>query len=252
MRTIPALLGPVFLLLAAPSFAQGDIRDTTIALTSVTASYAYQIPGGDMALRFGSNSNIGINAFYKSKRNYLIGAEGSFLFGNNVIESGLLRNVINSEGQFVDADGVQADVLIYERGWSVMGIVGKIIPVVGPNPNSGMILKFGAGYLRHKIRVQTQKNVVPQLEGEYLEGYDRLAAGPMLSMLVGYQHFGNRRFVNFMVGFELIAAFTQPLRAYNFDTEQSETGTRYDGLNGLRVGWSLPIYKRTDDRYHYY
>ncbi|HQV53327.1 MAG: hypothetical protein IPI00_12715 [Flavobacteriales bacterium] len=252
MRTTRPFLSTLILLFAAPSFAQGDIRDTTIALTSVTASYAYQIPSGDMALRFGNNSNIGINAFYKNKRNYFFGAEGSFLFGNKVVESGLLRNVINSEGQFVDADGVQADVLIYERGWTAMGIVGKIIPVVGPNPNSGILLKFGIGYLRHKIRVQTQKNVVPQLEGEYLEGYDRLAAGPMGSLLVGYQHFGNRRFVNFMIGFEVIAAFTQSLRAFNFDTEQAETGTRNDGLTGLRVGWSLPIYKRSDDRYHYY
>lgn len=252
MRIVLPFLISSFLPFTASTYAQGDIRDTTIALTSVTASYAYQVPGGDMALRFGNNSNIGINAFYKNKRNYFFGAEGSFLFGDKVVETGLLRNVINSEGQIVDADGAMADVLIYERGWTVMGIIGKIIPVAGPNPNSGMILKFGAGYLRHKIRIQTQKNVVPQLEGDYLEGYDRLAAGPMASLLVGYHHFGNRRFVNFMIGFEIISGFTQSLRAFNFDTQRAETGQRYDGLMGIRAGWSLPIYKRSDDRYHYY
>ena len=42
------------LLLRAPSYAQGDIRDTSIAMVAVTASYAYQIPGGDMAIRFGN------------------------------------------------------------------------------------------------------------------------------------------------------------------------------------------------------
>lgn len=240
------------LLLRAPSYAQGDIRDTSIAMVAITASYAYQIPGGDMAIRFGNNSNVGLNAVRKNKRNYLFGVEGSFLFGDEVVEPGILRNVINSAGQIVDKEGVMADVFLYERGWTLMGVVGKIIPVAGPNPNSGMLLKFGAGYMRHKVRIQTQANEVPQLEGDYLEGYDRLSAGPMLSLLVGYQHFGNNRFVNFMAGFELLAAFTEPLRAYNFDSQRAESGTRFDGLTGIRVGWSLPIYKRSDDRYHYY
>ncbi|MCB0764432.1 MAG: hypothetical protein R2815_07225 [Flavobacteriales bacterium] len=240
------------LLLRAPSYAQGDIRDTSIAMVAVTASYAYQIPGGDMAIRFGNNSNVGLNVVRKNDRNYLFGLEGSFLFGDQVVEPGILRNVINSAGQVVDKDGVMADVFLYERGWTLMGVVGKIIPVAGPNPNSGMLLKLGAGYMRHKVRIQTQQNEVPQLEGDYLEGYDRLCAGPMLSLLVGYQHFGNNRFVNFMAGFELLTAFTEPLRAYNFDAQRAETGTRFDGLTGIRVGWSLPIYKRSDDRYHYY
>lgn len=221
-------------------------------MVAVTASYAYQIPGGDMAIRFGNNSNVGLNVVRKNDRNYLFGLEGSFLFGDQVVEPGILRNVINSAGQVVDKDGVMADVFLYERGWTLMGVVGKIIPVAGPNPNSGMLLKLGAGYMRHKVRIQTQQNEVPQLEGDYLEGYDRLCAGPMLSLLVGYQHFGNNRFVNFMAGFELLTAFTEPLRAYNFDAQRAETGTRFDGLTGIRVGWSLPIYKRSDDRYHYY
>jgi len=246
------LIWSALLLTGARSYAQGDIRDTTIALTAVTASYAYQLPGGDMALRFGPNSNIGINAFRKSKRNYLFGAEGSFLFGSEIRESGLLRNVVNSQGQIVDNSGIMADVLLYQRGWTAMAIVGKIIPVAGPNPNSGILLKLGAGYMRHKVRIQTQKNEVAPLEGDYLEGYDRLTAGPMGSLLIGYQHFGNRRLINFMAGFEVVMGFTQPLRAFNFDTQQAETGSRLDVLTGLRVGWSLPIYKRSDDRYHYY
>lgn len=240
------------LVIGGPSYAQGDIRDTSIAMVAVTASYAYQVPGGDMSLRFGNNSNVGLNTFRKNKRNFLFGVEGSFLFGNDIKEPGLLRNVINSAGQIVDNEGVMADVLLYERGWTAMAIVGKIIPVAGPNPNSGMLLKFGAGYMRHKIRIQTQKNEVAPVEGEYLEGYDRLSAGPMMSLLVGYQHFGNNRLVNFMAGFELMTGFTQPLRAFNFDTQRAETDTRFDGLMGVRVGWSLPIYKRSDDRYHYY
>ncbi|MBK9175029.1 MAG: hypothetical protein IPM46_01580 [Flavobacteriales bacterium] len=230
--------------------AQG-IRDTTIALVAVQASYAHQWPGGDLASRFGDNSNIGLGAYRKFRSNWLVGAEGSFLFGNQVKEPGILRNVINSSGQVVDKDGEMADVFLYERGWTALAFVGRLLPVIGPNPNSGFVIKLGGGYMRHKVRVQTQQNIVPQLEGEYLDGYDRLTAGPALLGYLGYHHFGNRRLVNFHIGVELMMGFTEPLRAFNFDTEQYNLGGRTDLLTGLRVGWSLPIYRRHDDRFHY-
>jgi len=252
MRPLFLLIIIALLGVPQPSYAQGNLRDTTIALTLVTGSYAFQIPGGDMGLRFGANSNIGLSALRKTSRNYLIGAEGGFLFGDNVREPGLLRNMITREGQIVDQDGEMADVLIYQRGYTVMAVVGKIIPVAGPNPNSGLLLKFGGGYFRHKIRIQTQKNEVPQLQGQYLEGYDRLAAGPVAMLFAGYQNLSNNRRVNFMVGFEILAGFTEPLRAMNFDTQRSDTDRRFDGLMGIRAGWSLPIYKRQDDRFHFY
>lgn len=247
-----ASISLAFLLGSGPSYAQGDIRDTSIALVAVSPSYAYQIPSGVLADRFGPNSNIGLSAYRKFKSNFFVGAEGSFLFGNKVHEPGLLRHVINRMGQIVDKEGVMADVHLYERGYTIMGVAGKIMPIAGPNPNSGIMLKVGAGYMRHKIRIQTQENEVPNLEGDYLEGYDRLSAGPALLFFVGYQHFGNRRRVNFFGGFELMMGLTEPMRAYNFDTGRAETGRRFDVLSGLRVGWTLPIYKRYDDRFHLY
>lgn len=232
--------------------AQKSIRDTSISLVAISVSYAYQLPGGDLALRFGANSNLGFNVLRKAESNYLYGVEAGFLFGNQVDEPNLLRNVINSQGQIVDANGEMADVLLYERGYTIMAVGGKIIPVAGPNPNSGILLKAGLGYMRHKIRIQTQKNEVPQVEGDYLEGYDRLCAGPAGQLFIGYQNFGNRGRINFQVGFEVTIGFTEPLRAYNFDTQRTETGTRFDGLIGIRAGWTLPIYKKADDRFHYY
>ncbi len=242
-----ALLG-----LATSLHAQRSIRDTSIAITVVSAGYSYQLPGGDMAIRFGANSNINLHAARKFKSNYLLGVEGAFLFGDNVREPGLLKNIITREGQIVDETGEMADVFLYERGWSAFVVAGKIMPVAGPNPNSGMMLKFGLGYLRHKIRIQTQSNEVPQLQGDYLEGYDRLSGGPAAMLFIGYQNFSNRGRINFFVGFEMIAGFIQPLRAYNFDIERADTDTRFDALNGLRAGWSLPIYKKRDDRFHFW
>ena len=252
IRVLQCLCALALLALGRPSYAQGGLRDTTISMVLVSAGYSYQLPGGDLADRFGPNSNINLSAVRKTSSNYFFGLEGSFLFGDKVREPGLLRNVITREGQIIDREGVMADVLLYQRGYTVMGVVGKVIPVVGPNPNSGLLLKFGAGYMRHKIRIQTQKNDVPQLEGEYLHGYDRLSAGPAMMLYAGYQNLSNNRRVNFQVGFEILVGATQPLRAINFDTQRSDEGGRFDGLMGVRAAWTLPIYKRLDDRFHFY
>lgn len=233
------------------AYAQGTIRDTSITLNAISATYAFQLPSGDLAERFGANHNVGLSIIRKHASNYLYGIEGGFIFGNSVKEFGLLRGVINSQGQIVDMEGQMADILVFERGYSIFLVGGKIIPVAGPNRNSGIMLKLGGGYMRHKIRIQTQKNEVPQLEGDYLEGYDRLTAGPAALVYFGYQHFSNNRRINFNIGFEMQAGFTESLRAYNFDTRTSDIGRRFDGLSSIRVGWTIPIYKRVDDRFHY-
>ncbi|MBV6403832.1 MAG: hypothetical protein IT228_06765 [Flavobacteriales bacterium] len=237
-------------LTATGAAAQQSVRDSSIVLVPVTVSYSYQVPGGMLATRFGHNSNLGLSAVVKLRSNYLFGVEGGFLFGNKVVEPGLLNGVINSAGQVIDQEGQPATVFTYQRGYTVMAVAGKIIPVVGPNPNSGLLLKVMGGYMRHKIRIETQNNKVPQLEGDYLEGYDRLAAGPAFGFALGYQHIGNRRFINFHVAFEMTVGLTTPLRAMNFDTGARETDRRTDVLTGLRFGWTVPIYRRKADRFY--
>ncbi|MCB0767830.1 MAG: hypothetical protein KDB95_11540 [Flavobacteriales bacterium] len=249
MRTLLAVL---WLCCSAPIVHGQTIADTTMALTVVQGSYAQQLPGGDLADRFGTNNNVGLAAWRKLGNNITLGAEGSFIFGNQVREPGILRNVLNSAGQVMDQEGVIADVFLFQRGWSAFATVGRIFPLFGPNPNSGLHVKLGGGYLRHKVRIQTQENVVPQLEDEYLEGYDRLCAGPAGLLYLGYQHFANKGRVNFHVGLELIAGSTSSLRAFNFDTEQANKEDRLDLLSGLRVGWTLPIYKKKDTGFHFY
>jgi hypothetical protein len=232
--------------------AQKGIRDTTLALVPITVSYAYQLPAGDMSERFGQNHNIGVSAGIKLRSNYILGVQGTFIFGNKVQQPGLLQNMFDSQGQILNTSGKPAGVLFFERGYSIIGFAGKIIPVAGPNPNSGIMLRVGGGYLRHHIRIETQNDEVPQLEDENLEGYDRLTAGPAVSIFAGYQNFSNNRKINFMFGFEIIQGFTKSLRALNFDTEQADTDTRLDALNGFRFGWTLPIYKRPAEKYYLY
>lgn len=232
--------------------AQGGLRDTSITMVPITLSYAYQLPTGELADRFGANNDLGLSAAVKFKSNYLLGLEGSFIFGNKVPDRSMLDQMATSNGVIVNQDGQPAQLLFFERGYTIMAVAGKVMPVVGPNPNSGILLKLGGGYMRHKIRIESQNDVVPALEGEYLKGYDRLTAGPAAMAFVGYQHFGNNRYINFLFGFEMNLGFTRSLRPFNFDSGRADDGLRFDGLNGLRFGWTLPLYRARDDRQFFY
>ncbi|MCB0813173.1 MAG: hypothetical protein KDB87_08415, partial [Flavobacteriales bacterium] len=60
MRARSAWLAAFAAWFAAPSYGQGDIRDTSIFMVPISLSYAYQLPNGDLSERFGANSNVGL------------------------------------------------------------------------------------------------------------------------------------------------------------------------------------------------
>ena len=248
-KLLLALFG---MLLWLPGWAQFGLNDSSAVLFPLNVGYSFQSPFGDMGNRFGTNHSISFGPAVKLRSNYTFGLQGAFLVSSNVEETGLLRNVIDDEGQILNTEGDPATVLIQQRGYTIMAYAGRIINTVGRNPNSGIMLRLGGGYMRHKIRIETQNDVVPQLEGDNLEGYDRLAGGPAAYFYLGYRHFSNSRLVNFHGGFEIIQGFTEPLRAFNFDTGRAETGTRRDGLIGFRVAWTIPIYRDKPEKVFFY
>jgi hypothetical protein len=217
------------------------------------AYYAYQLPGNDLAERFGNNSLIGGGFLYKFKSNIVLGAGGGFLFSENVKnESQYLELIETSDGNVISQAGTFAGVFFHQRGFNLNARFGGIIPVFGPNPNSGILLMGGAGMLQHKIRIEIEDNNAPQLEGDYKKGYDRLTNGPSISQFIGYVFFHNERTVNFHVGIEFTQAWTQSRRPYDFDRMQPDTQKRFDTLWGIRIGWILPLYPRTPKDYYYF
>jgi hypothetical protein len=241
------------LFICADSIAQGTVRDTSLFDPHVTMGYAYQVPGGDMAERYGNNSNLSLGFHVKSRTNWYYGVQGQFLFGSKVIqEEGFLQNLMVDGSYVLDNDGYPATLVIQQRGFALSADVGRLFPVIGPNMNSGILMKGGAGFVQHKIRIEHQETYIAQLEDEYLQGYDRMANGPAVTGFVGYYHMSNNRFINFVIGVEGWRAFAEPRRAINFDTQVIETGVRKDVLLGIRAGWTLHLYKRMSDNFYYY
>lgn len=221
-----------------------NIRDTSIMAPVISVSYAGQLPLLDMADNFGMNSNIGVNGGVKFASNWQIELEGDFLFSKNIKITGLLDPIKTSDDQIIANDGGLASIVAYERGFTSSVNVGRVFPVIGPNPNSGLIAKFGFGFMRHKIRIENQQNLVPQLDKENLVYYDRLTLGVMTKEYIGYQHLGNNNLSNFHVGIEFIQGFTRGMRDYQIDIEGPYNSNRLDFLIGIRVGWIFPVYRK--------
>lgn len=232
--------------------AQQNIKDSIISTSLITVSYGYQFPGGDLAKRFTSNSAIGSSYFFKTKKNWIFGADGFFMFRDSIKETGILDSISTSDGNVIDGDGMYADIKLLERGFYFGAKAGKLFPVLGPNKNSGIVFMVGAGLLQHKIRIENKDNVAPQIKGDYKKGYDRLTNGFAISEFLGYMYMGNSKLVSFYAGFEFIQAWTMNRRSFNFDLMGPDKTKRLDLLSGFRIGWILPLYKRTPETYYYY
>ena len=246
---ITLLINLIFIAFAANS--QVSVKDSSIFFPMVSINYAYQIPGGDLANRFGNSSSIGANFLIKTKKNYLLGVEGSYLFGNTIKEDSVLKNISTPDGFVINGNGEYADIQMYERGFNLSARFGKMFSIIGPNPNSGLFIMGGIGFLQHKIRIENAGNTVPQIAGDYVKGYDRLTNGLSTNEFIGYMHMGTNRLVSFYVGFEFIQAWTQNRRSYNFDQMKHDTDKRFDAIYGIKVGWILPLYKRVPDKYYF-
>ncbi len=242
----------ILLLIIKNSFAQANIKDSSIDMSIVSVHYCAQLPGGDLATRYGWNSNLGVGYMYKTHLNYLFGFQASYLFGGAPIENGIMNNIITPEGNILGSNGQFANVALYERGINVMINFGRIYHLLGPNPNSGLFIMGGLGFLQHQIFISDISKNVPEIDGEYSKGYDRLTNGFAVSQTFGYIHFGNKHLINFFIDLEFTEGFTKNRRPLNFDTMQKDDKNRFDVLYGLTFGWSLPLYQRVPNKFYYY
>ena len=233
--------------------SQRNVKDSAIATPWIGVHYGGNFTAGDLADRYGYLNHIGIIAGYKTATNWYIGMESNFIFGNQVRVTGLLNDLIDSYGNVTDVNGDIARIFVLPRGLNINVSVGKVFPVLSPNNNSGIFVNGGLGYLIHHMRIETNDQVVPQLELNYRKGYDRLTSGVNLHQFIGYAFMANSGFYNFYGGFYAQEGFTKNLRTINLDEPEVpvSTKTRIDIQVGFRLGWMIPFYKRKPKDFYF-
>lgn len=245
----------ILILISVQVKAQDNYQsgDSIEEMFYISTSFTSQMPFGDLKNDFGYNSNIGLALNFKGHKNFTYGLSWSFLFGKNIKnEFEIFENIITEKGYFLTKNGDYANVKLFERGHLIMLNAGKIFPVSKKNLNSGLHLKFGAGYMQHKIKSLVEFDNVPQLVGDYKKLYDRFSSGFAISQFIGYSHFSNSQLVNFYGGFEIIEAFTVGRRDYQASLERAYHDQRLDILIGAKVGWMIPFRRRRVSDYYFY
>ncbi len=253
-KICPYIFLPLFLFIFISENvkSQNSTNQDSTRLIGVQAGFAYEIPGGIMAERFGSNANVGGGFFFKTKSNIIFQLEGSYIFGENLKEDTLFHLIRNPDGFIIDGDGMFADIRTYQRGYTIMLNAGKVFNIFNDNPNSGLLLMAGGGFLQHRIRIENPGKTVGQLQGDYKKGYDKLTNGPALSQYIGYVHFSDNNISNFRIGFQFTQGFTKARRNYDFDYGKKDTRSRLDLLYGIKINWKIPFRRKQPEAYYFF
>ncbi len=253
-RFQPLLLFLVgFLLAFSPAKAQKSSPE--VPILQLSAHYGFQLPGGDMQQRFGSNGQAGLQADWTFPSGWTLGLQASLLFGKDVKED-VLSQLRDENGLIYGYNGAPATLLLRERGQYYGFHTGWLFKFPGKHRagHGGLIFQVGTGLLQHKIRIAGDPtNPTPQIADPYAKGYDRLSNGAALRQSLGYRYLSDNRRINFQLEFEAYQAFTRNRRDWNIDQLAADHRERLDLLFGFRFSWILPFYiGESGDEIEYY
>jgi len=190
----------ILFLLSGTILSQG-VKDTTLNVPMLSVNFCGQKPYGDLAKRFGENLSIGGSFLFKARKTWVLGVEGGYFFGRNVKED-VLQQLKTNESFVIDNEGFPADLRVTERGFNSYLVIGKVFPKLGNNPNSGLIITCGFGYLQHKIKLYDANKKVAAVKDDLMKGYDRLSGGFEMEQFVGYLFLSGNRLVNVIACFK--------------------------------------------------
>ena len=173
----------IFVFFAPQLYAQNQTQDSAVSRTWIGFEYGANGTTEDLADRYGFLNHVGLMTGFKTKKNYFFGLNSYFLFGNDVRLSGVFDHLTDAYGNITDINGDIAALVVFPRGFSSNLTIGKILPFLSVNKNSGVFIHGGFGFLLHKMKIETNEQVVPQLELDYKKGYDRLTTGINLSLI---------------------------------------------------------------------
>ncbi|MBN9483729.1 MAG: hypothetical protein J0H46_10270 [Bacteroidetes bacterium] len=211
----------------------------------------YDLPGADMAKRFGASYRVGVEVFYKTKSNWMFGPKLDLIFGGKIKEDSLMINLKDNSNMVLNISGQRQGVGTFERGYMIGVQLGKLINTSKKSSDNGVMFLTSVGFIQHKINIFDRSASTPELKTEFKKGYDRLANGLYVEEYVCYNYFADNGLINFHIGLDVMAGFTAGRRDFLWDVRRPDTGSRLDLLFGIRGGWYLPIFKRKSEEFFF-
>lgn len=246
MKRIIFLL-QIFCGISTLAWAQKDLFEETKLparkgfLLGVNAGF--DMPAADLANRFGNSYRIGASMHYKTNKNFMFGVKLDFNNGNIIREDSLFYGIKDQSGTYINQDGQRLGINIFRRGIMAGFEAGYIFNISKTVSDNGIMLLTGVGFMQHKILLQDKSESILSLRGDYRKGYDRLTNGLYLEQYLGYFNISKNALINFHIGLNFAAGFTQGRRDFLYDVRRSGNDKRMDIMFGLKGGWYLPMFK---------
>ena len=218
-------------------------------VTIINPHYSIQKAELDMADDYGMSSGLGLDFMQITSKNLIWGIGTQFIFGNDIKDTTLLNHLMDNRGNIFGDNGEISSITLYERGYNFSLKGGYFFPLI--NNTKGLITLCGLGFIQHKTRIQVETNNVSNLEDEYLKMYDGLSNGLSANLFFGWMHMNEKGKGHFYAGFDFTNGFTQNRRSYNYNVNGPITTQRNDLLMALKLGWVIPISKRSNQEFYY-
>lgn len=233
--------------------AQLNLADSASQGILVNINIGHFLKAGDFSETFGSNWSGGLDLQYKTKDGWIFSVGARYHFGDQLKNpTAIFGEMVTSQGEILGLNGEYAPVTFRERGWDMGFDFGKIITKWGHNANSGPMITLGLGYNNYYIDIRNQLDNTPQIQDEYLKGYDRFSQGFMTRQYLGYFFSGSNKRINFTAGFEFMQGYNHSIRGFNYDTRSYDLDMKLDMYYGFRISWFLPFYDENAQKYYYY
>lgn len=204
--------------------------------------------------------DYGINALYKYKSNWLVSLDGNVWMGNDNLKNRMERmdNVFSRDSIVIGSGGYDAVVTCYNRGFSVMGGIGKIFPInPKKNPNSGIMARVNAGYMLQQTIFMQNEAVAQQIDGDYGLLYDHQRQGFMLGENIGFWYMSNHaNLTNIYFELGLQQCWSQSTRDYVIDSyvglKGPDNNKYFDMMFTFKVCWMFPLKGKQAHDYYYF
>jgi len=229
-----------------------SVRDTALQMHMFSFHVSSHLPAGDLASRYGFNAAVGGSYWFKTSSNWLLSADFTYIFGSKIKDINIFTGITDHSGYLITSYGEQIYPTISERGFYSGLRAGKLFPVIGPNPNSGLVITASAGLLQYRTFFRLEENTVPIILDKYVKMFDYLTNGFALNQFIGYLHLDSKEPINFYAGLEFHQAWTICRRDWVYALHGPDHTLRHDFLFGIRVGWIFPIGKKTSGTYTYF
>ncbi len=199
----------------------------------------YNINGGDWKGRYPAFTSVPLSVEYFHRHKYVVGVNYDVYLGSQVEENGLYGQMVNNNNQLLDQNGYPAVVRTYMRGFQSGVHALKSFPFKAGS-NWHLQMGGGLGYYRTHTKFVFDEDQVPQIDGNYTAGYDRLSAGWYLQEQIRIQYLNND-LVSIGIGFHTMQGSSKHLRAYDFATQTPGFQQFTDFSYGANAFITIPI-----------